>query len=204
MPSADKIIAFFIALFGLLTLPANYWWYLLPTIFAIILIIFSYLIGYKRSKRKFNYLKGRYEFIYVPLRQILIDIYPTTVRSSNYPSFVDRAERAWRILTKRHHYSILRRIKKSFLALFDKVINVRYGYEGGVFSLKEIRDVVTDNMKYADKELVNKIQRATRADYDSLTIGRDFDEELLKEEFELWDHILRNYEKLNKLFSSKN
>lgn len=155
-----------------------------------------YKLGLKKSDNDFKRLsiQNRYKLIYSPLRKLLIDKHISTAILVKYPYFNQRFKRA-----KPDFKKI--KLKSAFNKLMDKNGGKRLaGVDfGGDFPLDKMKEIVENNINWADSKLIGLVQRADRSKYEEHNYNKpNTDGMMTHEELELADHIFDNFFKLNK------
>lgn len=154
--------------------------------------------GYKKAKEEIlnSHYKLQYEQIYAPLRSEVLDIQITSASLTAYPYLRQRIKRSWELLRNG-------KVKPAFQSLRDKGKSESHEIEfGRGFPLGKIKDVLTSNAALANPEIMNLYQRTDRAQYESqMTDERRYENELLREEYMLFRHIIERYEELSKRFA---
>ena len=161
--------------------------------------VFSYKRGYKKAKEQLldEHYKQQYEKIYAPLRAIFFNTQITSSKSTAFPYLRQRLKRSLRFAKDG-------KIKKSLKAITEKGVSgpsaeIEYGPG---FPLDAIQTILTENASLANPEILNLYQWVDRAQYESnFARKRDYENELLQEEFELFVHIMEKYAELSKRFS---
>jgi hypothetical protein len=168
----------------------------IPAIIAAIYLGYrwSFNKGYKRAKNEIleNHDRQQFRKIYAPLRSLLLDIQVTSASSIRYPYLPQRIKRAIRLVRNG-------RFKNSITAIVDKGISgpsaeIEFGPG---FPLSKIKAILTSHAPLADPEIMDLYQRVERSQYEG---GRGYENELLPEELELFDHIIDKYGELSKRF----
>jgi hypothetical protein len=173
--------------------------YILPVLTLIvaplITSIVAYLITSRKVKRDFHdkALQNRYYKVYCPLRNLLLETHITGASTGYF--FRQRLEKALHSFKKFKFKEGFRWLNKNYVT--NQLYEVEFGKE---FPLKEIKEVIKKDGKWADSILISLIQSADRAGYEKFAYSYDgADDGLLeKEKFELAEHIWNTYEKLNK------
>lgn len=184
----------------------------LETIVSLITIVGAiaalYTFGYKRGFNKarndvkFISMQKSYELVYAPLRKALLDTHISTATYTRYGWFNQRWERSKSDLVK---FKLLGACRK----LFDKgTSKPTAGVDHGDFPIEEIRAIIKENLQWADSGLIRNLQYAERSriDHDIMNeyYNKPPDGILTNYEFDLVNHILDTYYKLNKeLFPKK-
>jgi hypothetical protein len=154
-----------------------------------------YTLAYRKAKKELQESTERQQFekIYVPLRVMLLDIHVTTAQGIRYPCFSWRWRRAIKFL-KDGYYKI------AFFALFDNGKSELSGEAeyGALFSLDDVKKILTKNPHLVSARLMHLYQLADRASYE---IGKHDYHELLPEDLKLIDYIYERYEKLSRRFA---
>lgn len=153
-----------------------------------------------QSKGRREALQKRFDLIYAPLRSLLIETHITSARAMYYPKLSQRIERSYYELKSRRWRT--RRIKNACKYLFDKHGNewtrcVEYGQD---IPIKEIREIYKANAQYADPKLADLLQRVDRSKYERYDLNQ---EEMTPEEYELVEHIHKEYRRLNRILLPK-
>lgn len=171
-----------------------------PTIIAAIYAGYrwSYKKGYETAKKDIleSHYKQQYEEIYAPLRAAFLEIQVTSATSAAFPFLRQRIRRAFRLLNEG-------KLRKAIRAISDKGVSgpsaeIEFGPG---FPLSKIQNLLTQKSSLANPEIMNLFQRADRAQYESQIVGgRDYDNELLPEEYELFIHIVEKYRELSERF----
>lgn len=155
----------------------------------------SFNKGYKRAKKEIqeDHYRQQLRNIYAPLRSLLLDIQVTTGRSILYPYLRQRIKRSFRLARSG-------KFKNAITAIIDKGISgpsaeVEFGPG---FPLSKIKAILTSNAPLADPVMMDLYQRVDRAQYEG---RRGYENELLPEELDLFDHIIEKYNELSKRFA---
>jgi hypothetical protein len=157
--------------------------------------IVAYFITSKRVKRDFHdkALQNRYYKVYCPLRNLLLETHITGASTGYF--FRQRLEKALQSFKRFKFKEGFRWLNKNYVT--NQLYEVEFGKE---FPLKEIKQIIKGNGKWADSTLVSLIQSADRSGYEKFayTFDGKNDGLLEKEKFELAEYIWDIYEKLNK------
>ena len=161
----------------------------------IIAPIITYHIAKRKTINDFNNkaLRNRYELLYVPLRNVLLEVHITGVRSGFYLN--QRVKRALPFFKHLRIKEGLKRLSKTFGA--NPIYEVEFGND---FPLEEIKTIAKKHAKWADVKLLSLVQEADRASYESRAhrinpLGASL---LESEKVELAEHIWNTYENLSK------
>ena len=168
-------------------------------------LFWAYNLGRKHADNDFKRVsrENKYRLIYAPLRKLLINKHITTAIAVRYPFFKQRLKRAFPYL------------KKFKLKEGLRTLNDQYGGKpsteiefGGDFPLETMKEILNDNIAWADSRLVDLIQRADRSRYeeqfDSNENTRRYSTELTDSELEIIDYIFETFDKLNKKLITSN
>jgi hypothetical protein len=148
------------------------------------------LLKGERGARRRARRGDRFDRIYAPLRELLLDVHITYFgENARYPYLRLRVRRFWR------HFRNAG-LRGSFRLLFDKgksrsSVVVEFGY----FPLEEILAVVKQNVRLADGKLLSLVQAVNRSRYEAMMNysddGRDSggERELDEDEVALMEHI---------------
>lgn len=161
--------------------------------------VWAYRAGRKKADNDFKRVsrENKYKLVYAPMRKLLIEKHLTTAIFVKYPFFRQRLKRATPYFKKL-------KLKKGFEILRDKnggkpSAEIEFG---GKFPLDSIKEILNQNIAWADSKLINLIQHADRSryegHYDPSENNRRYSNELTNDEFELADYIFETFNKLNK------
>src|SRR5690606_34702820 len=132
-----------------------------------------------------------------PLRKLLIDKHVTTAIAVKYPFFNQRLRRAFPYLKKFKFKEGLRTLNDQYGGNPSAEIEF-----GGDFPLETIKEILNDNIAWADSRVIDLIQRVDRSRYEEQFNPngniRRYSTELTDSELEIIDYIFETFDKLNK------
>lgn len=145
-----------------------------------------------RSEKR-SILKERLDKVYAPLRARLLDCHITTVTT--------RGRRPWRKRIQRSlHWLSRRRVRRALRELTDRGDDTLMGVDYGRFPMSEIREIASANAHIADPKLLELVQAADRAGWETAGPAPD-PSDLTEEDLALAHHIWDHYRWLSRKLS---
>lgn len=167
---------------------------ILGIISLIVVNVLSPIIGYQLAARKAKddfhdkALQNRYNLLYTPLRNLLLDVHITSSATLWPLSY------RWELSLSEMKNFRLRQALQTFLL---SVIELDHRVENNQsFPLKKISELVKKQSKWADATLLDTLQAAHRSVQDKNTqLAKN---QLTSEEYQLANYILGQYQSLNR------